>query len=329
MIHILIVEDNPGISSVMQELLEMEGYQVTAAANGHEALEVFNRVTPDLVVSDIMMPKMDGFALLEAVRAHPHGAGIPFLFLSARSEQAATSRARSLGADDYLFKPFAPEDLLIAVRAKLERRRALQLLDTRLAHVQTVRMLANAVEARESYTRGHVERVQQYALQLARALGWDAEALSLCEFGALLHDVGKLTVPRSILNKRRPLTYAEWELLRRHPETGRQMLEGVDHLRGAVPYVLHHHERWNGTGYPGRLAGEDIPREGRLLAIVDAYDAMTSNRPYRQAMPVERALEEIRKQSAIQFDPTMVEVFVQLQPLSPGALPAKLDDASL
>jgi putative two-component system response regulator len=329
MIHILIVEDNPGISSVMQELLEMEGYQVTSAANGLEALELLNRATPDLVVSDIMMPKMDGFALLEAVRARPNGAGIPFLFLSARSEQAATSRARSLGADDYLFKPFAPEDLLVAVRAKLNRRRALQLLDTRLAHVQTVRMLANAVEARESYTRGHVERVQQYALQLARALGWDAEALLLCEFGALLHDVGKLTVPRSILNKRRPLTYMEWELLRRHPETGRQMLEGVDHLRGAIPYVLHHHERWNGTGYPGRLAGQDIPREGRLLAIVDAYDAMTTNRPYRLAMPVEQALDEIRKQSGIQFDPAMVEVFIQLQPLSPGALPVKLDDVPL
>ncbi|MDW8328179.1 MAG: response regulator, partial [Anaerolineales bacterium] len=133
MTHILVVEDNPGIGSVMQELLEMEGYQVSLAANGLEALDVLNQTTPDLVVSDIMMPKMDGFALLEAVRARPNGAGIPFLFLSARSEQAATSRARSLGADDYLFKPFAPEDLLVAIRAKLDRRRALQLLDTRLA----------------------------------------------------------------------------------------------------------------------------------------------------------------------------------------------------
>lgn len=328
MIHILIVEDNPGISSVMQELLEMEGYQVTVAANGLEALEVFQQSAPDMVVSDIMMPKMDGFALLEAVRARPLGAGIPFLFLSARSEQAATSRARSLGADDYLFKPFAPEDLLVAVKAKLDRRRALQLLDTRLAHVQTVRMLANAVEAREGYTRGHVERVQHYALQLARALGWDSEALSLCEFGALLHDVGKLAVPRSILNKRRALTYAEWELLRRHPETGRQMLEGVDHLRGAIPYVLHHHERWNGTGYPGRLAGQGIPREGRLLAIVDAYDAMTTNRPYRPAKPVEQALDEIRKQSGAQFDPGMVEAFVQLQPLTSVVTPT-LNDVSL
>ncbi len=329
MAHILIVEDNPAISSVMQELLEMEGYRVTSAANGLEALVAFDQATPDLIVSDIMMPKMDGFTLLEAVRARPHGAGTPFLFLSARSEQAATLRARFLGADDYLFKPFAPEDLLVAVKAKLDRRRALQLLDTRLAHVQTVRMLANAVEARERYTRGHVERVQHYALQLARALGWEAEALSLCEFGALLHDVGKLAVPRSILNKRRPLTYSEWELLRRHPETGRQMLEGVDHLRGAIPYVLYHHERWNGTGYPARLAGLEIPREGRLLAIVDAYDAMTTNRPYRLAMPVDQALAEIRKQSGVQFDPAIVEVFVQLQPLKPAALPATLNDASL
>jgi HD-GYP domain-containing protein (c-di-GMP phosphodiesterase class II) len=135
-------------------------------------------------------------------------------------------------------------------------------------------------------------------------------------------------VPRSILNKRRPLTYSEWELLRRHPETGRQMLEGVDHLRGAVPYVLHHHERWNGRGYPGRLASQEIPREGRLLAIVDAYDAMTTNRPYRAAMPVEQALDEIRKQSGAQFDPAMVAVFVELQPMTLAAPPATLSDSA-
>ncbi len=313
MTHILIVEDNPSISTVMDELLTLEGYRVTSAANGVEALAAFERDLPDLIVSDIMMPRLDGFGLLEAVRAKPQGAGVPFLFLSARSEQAATSRARSLGADDYIFKPFAPEDLLVAVRAKLDRRRALQMLDTRLAHVQTVRMLANAVEAREGYTRGHVERVQHYALSLARALGWDAEALAMCEFGALLHDVGKLAVPRSILNKRRQLTYPEWAVLRRHPETGAQMLQGVDHLRDAVPYALHHHERWDGTGYPGRLAGAAIPREGRLLAIVDAFDAMTSNRPYRRAMGTVAALEEIRRLAGRQFDPEMAAVFEQLR----------------
>ncbi len=310
---ILFAEDNPDIMNVVAELLRAEGYHVTCAANGQEALEAFRREAPDLIVSDVMMPHLDGFGLLEAVRAHPHGTGVPFLFLSARSESAATTLARRLGADDYLFKPFAVDELLIAIRAKLDRRRALQHFDTHSAHLQTVIMLANTIEARESYTRGHVERVQTYALGLARALGWGRDALALCEVGALLHDIGKIAVSRSILNKRRKLLYREWATLRRHPQTGAQMLEGVDHLRPAIPYVLCHHEYWGGSGYPARLSGRAIPREGRLLAIVDAYDAMTSDRPYRRALPLEVVLREIRQHAGRQFDPEMAETFVALR----------------
>ena len=207
----------------------------------------------------------------------------------------------------------APEELLVAIRAKLDRRRALQVFDTRSAHLQTVSMLANVIEARESYTRGHVERVQSYALELARALGWDQEALAVCEYGALLHDIGKVRVPRAILNKRGPLLYPEWALLRRHPETGARMLGNIAHLQAALPYILSHHERWDGAGYPARLAGKDIPREGRLLAIVDAYDSMTSDRPYRRALPTAKALDEISRLRGAQFDPEMAEVFIFLR----------------
>jgi len=174
-------------------------------------------------------------------------------------------------------------------------------------------MLANTIEARESYTRGHVERVQHYALDLARALGWSNESLAVCEFGALLHDIGKVAVPRMILNKRRKLLYNEWQALRRHPQLGAHMLEGIDHLRAALPYVQAHHERWDGLGYPLGLAGTEIPREGRLLTIVDAFDAMTSDRPYRRAMSEEFALRELRRQAGLQFDPEMVEVFISLR----------------
>ncbi|MGH2523173.1 MAG: HD-GYP domain-containing protein, partial [Anaerolineales bacterium] len=241
------------------------------------------------------------------------GAAVPFVFLSARAEPEATSQARVLGADDYLFKPFAPDELSLAVRAKLDRRRAVQRVDTRAAHLQTVSMLANVIETRDRYTRGHVERVQQLALALARTLGWNNEALSVLEFGALLHDLGKILVPSDILNKPRRLVSAEWAILRRHPEIGAQMLAGVDHLRGAIPYVLYHHERWDGRGYPAALAQHDIPLEGRLLAIVDTYDAMTSDRAYRTAMSSEAALQEIRKRAGSQFDPEMAEVFIHLR----------------
>jgi len=296
----------------MREILESEGYRVTCAANGQEALEAFERETPDLILSDVMMPRMDGFALLEAVRAHPAGAAVPFLFLSARTERLATSTARILGADDYLFKPFEPSDLMDAVRSKLDRRRIVELFDTRSAHLQTVIMLANVVEARDRYTRGHIERVQTYAREMARLLGWGSEALAILEFGALLHDLGKIYIPRRILNKRKKLLYAEWALMKRHPEVGAQMLAGIDHLQATLPYVLYHHERWDGHGYPVRLGGTEIPQEGRLLAVVDTFDAMTSNRPYRRALTSEFTLNEILKRAGTQFDPTMVEVFLEL-----------------
>ena len=194
--HILLAEDNHDIIEVMREILEGEGYRVTCARNGAEAYRAFERETPDLIVSDVMMPQMDGFTLLRTVRAHAAGAAVPFLFLSARTEAAATTQARVLGADDYLFKPFDADDLSLAVRAKLARRRAVELFDTRAAHLQTVLMLANVIEARDGNTRGHVERVQRYALELARTLHWSEEALVVLEFGALLHDIGKILVPR-------------------------------------------------------------------------------------------------------------------------------------
>jgi putative two-component system response regulator len=310
--YILVAEDNFDIIEVMREVLETEGYRVICAQNGAEAYRAFQGETPDLIVSDVMMPQMDGFALLRSVRAHPAGAAVPFLFLSARTEGAATSQARTLGADDYLFKPFDADDLLLAVRAKLERRRAVEHFDTRAAHLQTVLMLANVIEARDPTTRGHVERVQQLTLELARALDWSPEALVVLEFGALLHDIGKILVPRSVLNKPGRLDPAEWELLKRHPEDGAQMLAGVDHLRGAVPYLLSHHERWDGSGYPRGLAGAAIPVEGRLLAVVDAYDAMTSRRPYQAPVSREIALAEIMQGRGHQFDPTIAEAFANL-----------------
>jgi putative two-component system response regulator len=311
--HILIAEDNSDIIEVMRDVLETEGYRVTCAPNGREALTAFEHEVPDLIVSDVMMPQLDGFGLLQAVRGHPAGAAVPFLFLSARTEAAATAQARRLGADDFLFKPFDADDLTLAVRAKLDRRRAVERFDTRAAHVQTVLMLANVVEARDGYTRGHVERVQRLGLELARTLAWPEESLAVLEFGALLHDLGKILVPRAILNKPDRLLPDEWEQLKRHPQDGAQMLAGVHHLRAAIPYLLHHHERWDGKGYPNGLAGTAIPIEGRLLAVVDAYDAMTSDRAYRAALTREEATAEIARGAGRQFDPVLAEAFVHLR----------------
>jgi len=258
------------------------------------------------------MPEMDGYVLLESIRLLPTGATIPFLFLSARTERADVSRARLLGADDYLFKPFDAQELVDAVRSRLDRRRIVEIFDTRAAHLQTVIMLANVIEMRDPYTAGHVERVRRLALNLAFALNWNNEDMVVLEFGAILHDIGKIIVPSQVLKKTGPLVPEEWKIMHEHPEAGAKMLKGVNHLRGAIPYVLYHHECWNGKGYPFGLAGEKIPREGRLLAIADAFDAMTTNRPYRVSMSLKEAFSEIEKMKGIFFDPRMAEEFIRI-----------------
>ena len=309
---ILIIEDDADLIGIMQDILEGDGHKVISAHSGPTALRLFEQEIPDLILSDIMIPDMDGFAVLEAVRAHPLGKVVPFLFVTARTERRDVGRARDLGADDYIAKPFGVDELRKAVRAKLERRRTIELFNTRTAHLQTVTMLANAIEARDKYTRGHVERVRGYALELGNALGWGDEALVFLEVGSLLHDIGKISVPETILNKTGPLVASEWVTMRQHPEVGARMLEGVDHLRSALPYVLYHHERWDGKGYPTGAAGKNIPIEGRLLGAVDAFDAMTTSRPYRNGLSHEAALTEIRRGMGSQFDPEMAEVFLSL-----------------
>ncbi len=311
MTKILLAEDDALLRDLIYNILALEGYEVFPAENGQQALDMFVSVKPDLIISDIMMPVMDGFELIEEVRALPLGVTVPFLFLSARTERADVKRARALGVDDYLFKPFDAWELIEAVRTRLDRRKIVKLFDTRAAHLQTVVMLANAIETRDPYTAGHVDRVRRLALSLAYALNWNTEDIVILEFGAILHDVGKIIVPRQILKKSEPLSDEEWKMIRGHPHIGAQMLDGVDHLRPAIPYLLYHHEWWNGKGYPYGLKGAAIPREGRLLAIVDAFDAMTSDRPYRPSVSVDEALTEMRKQSGVCFDPEMVDVFIQ------------------
>jgi putative two-component system response regulator len=308
---ILLVEDDAPLLEVMRCLLEAEGYEVSLAVNGKHALELFGTIRPNLVISDIMMPEMGGYELLESVRALQEGITVPFLFLSARTERSDVNRARSLGVDDYLFKPFEASELINAVRARLDRRRIVELFDTRSAHLQTVIMLANVIETRDPYTAGHLERVRRLALNMAFALNWNPEDIAILEFGAILHDIGKIVVPSQVLKKTGPLTKEEWILMRQHPEVGAKMLEGVDHLKAAIPYVLYHHEWWDGSGYPAGLVGEKIPLEGRLLAIVDAFDAMTTNRPYHTSMPVADALDELARFRGVYFDPDMVDAFIQ------------------
>jgi putative nucleotidyltransferase with HDIG domain len=195
----------------------------------------------------------------------------------------------------------------------------MEIFDTHQAHLQTIILLANLIEARDLYTRGHVERVQFNSMELGRALGWTSTALSALEYGALLHDIGKIIVPESILNKPSQLTSEEQDTIQKHAISGAHIIDGVSHLRDARPYILCHHEKWDGTGYPNGLKGFEIPVEGRLLAIVDVYDALTSDRPYHKGIPVPEAIKFLRNEAGKHFDPEMVEVFCKLHEQKTGS----------
>jgi putative two-component system response regulator len=313
MTKILLAEDNQIFREMERAILEINGYEVFAYPNGQLALEAFSTVSPDLIVSDINMPMLDGFGLLDAVRNLPNGAVVPFLFLSGQSEREDVTAARRLGADDLISKPFEPVDLITAIQSRLERRRTAELFDTHQAHLQTITLLANVIEARDPYTRGHVERVQKLALELGQALKWSVADLAALEYGALLHDIGKVTVPEVILNKPDQLTSEEFAAIRQHTLAGTTIINGVSHLSHARNYILYHHEKWDGTGYPEGLCGMKIPREGRLLAIVDVYDALTTDRSYHKAKPVREVLNLLRSEAGTHFDPEMVELFCKLQ----------------
>lgn len=303
---LLIVEDDPAMLVAFRDILEGSGYVVTTAANGKDALRLLQEVKPALIMSDIAMPGMDGIELYKAIRERPEGAAVPFIFVTARGTREDIFAAKALGVDDYITKPATRTELLTAVRARLQRSDELLLLQLKAV----LRAMANAIEARAGvYTLRHVEAVNAYAQSMALELGWDEFALEGLEFGAILHDVGKIGVPEKILSKDGPLDEAEWAEMRMHPVYGAHMIEGNPYLDSALPLVLHHHERWDGTGYPDGLAGEAIPIGARLLAVADTFHAMTSDRVYRPALAFDKAFEEILGQSGKQFDPKMVEAF--------------------
>ncbi len=310
---LLFVDDDAELTHILSEFFRQQNYRTAAAHTLKEAIQALRRETPALLIVDMRLPDGSGNDLIAYLRQQPEGEAVPVVVVSALADMPSIQTARRFGADEYLTKPFHPNDLLAIVQNSLQRRCAVEQLVTREAHLQTVTMLAKTIEARDAYTGGHVERVSTYARKLAEALGWSSEDLTLLEFGALLHDIGKITIPENILNKPGPLTPQERAIMREHPQRGAEILRHVSHLRPTIPYILYHHERWDGKGYPEGLRGEAIPREGRLLAIVDAYDAMTTRRPYRtQPLDKAAAAAEIARQAGTIFDPQMAKKFIEL-----------------
>jgi response regulator RpfG family c-di-GMP phosphodiesterase len=328
---VLIVDDDFAVRETLHEIFRAGGYRCRLAANGREAIEAFEVERPPLTVTDMKMPVMDGLEFLRRARALDADAIV--LILTGAPDVRTAVVSLTSGAYDFILKPVDPDALLEAAQRALEHRQSLRrrreqqaLLEQRVAETarelevavrcledasrSTLEALGSAIDARDVGTHAHSRRVCGYSLVIARVHGVPEGRLRDIEHGVLLHDIGKIGIPDAILLKPGPLTPAEWVVMRRHPEIGRRMIERIPFLRGAVPIVYHHHERWDGTGYPLGLRGEAIPLEARVFAVADAFDAMTFDRPYSRAISFEAARHEIHQYAGTQFDPAVVDTFL-------------------
>ena len=330
---ILIADDSAAIREVLSELLRQRGYQVLTASDGAEALQVLEAKPVDLILTDVRMPGMGGLNLLEKVRMKMPD--IPVVLLTAWPSVEVTVQALRLGARDFLTKPTSSRDLLQVVETQLrlrqfwlvERDRSglsqkhIQHYLGQLQAAQTdeiellfpvLQTLANVLDAREHETQSHSVRVSVYAEYLAEQMGTPAAELKIIRAGGLMHDIGKIGIPDSILLKRGPLTPEEWTVMKGHPEIGYGLLASVPGLQGAADIVLSHHERWDGKGYPRSLRGAAIPFGARVFALADTMDSMLSNRPYRKALTFGMVRSEVELNRSTQFDPEVAAAFLEI-----------------
>jgi response regulator RpfG family c-di-GMP phosphodiesterase len=342
----LVVDDEPRLRQVLARVMRADGFDCAEAANGTDALAALERDPAVLVLTDLRMPRMDGIELLRHVRARYPDTAVILVTAVADVDVAVSCLAS--GAMDYLTKPFHLEEVRARVAQALDKRRLVienrayrTQLEERVAaqarrleqlFVGSMQALAEALEVKDAYTRGHSVRVGRYAAGIARQLGLPPEVVEQVDLGGQVHDIGKIGVREAVLNKPGPLTDDEYRHIMTHPVLGWRILSP---LLGDTPRVLNvvrsHHERYDGRGVPDGLAGEAIPLEARIAAVADAFDAMTSGRPYRRIlrMPVETAVTELRNLRGVQFDPGMVDAFLAAVESGEIALPADPAPAAL
>jgi len=331
--HILVVDDEEAIREVVATMLESKGYTCTAVSNGRAAQDHVKRSTPDLVLSDMIMPEMDGIKLLDWLRQYDPE--IPVIMVTAIHDISTALEAIRRGAYDYILKPFEKDQLFLGVGRALQHRRLVtenrnyqrrleQEVEERTAKLRealalleqsyddTLEALGSALDLKDAETEGHCQRVTAFCISIAKAMQVPDQYLAVLARAAFLHDIGKMAIPDGILRKRGPLSEEEKRIMRTHCQIGYDMLIRIPFLRGAAEIVLAHQEFYDGSGYPRGLSGEDIPLGARIFAVADTLDAMISDRPYRKALPLSHARAEIQRCSGTQFDPRVVEVFLSI-----------------
>lgn len=307
--NILLVDDESTNLRVLKQVLQ-DDYRLTFAKSGQEALRLVQADRPDLILLDVMMPVMTGFETCERLKADPASRAIPVIFVTALKDAMDEAKGLELGAVDYITKPISPAVVKIRVKTHLSLVQADELKRTRL---EVIQRLGRASEYKDNETGLHVMRMSHYSQVLALAYGFSESLAEELLHAAPMHDLGKIGIPDEIMLKPGKLTAAEFEIMKTHPLIGAEIIGECDSslLNLAKTVALHHHEKWDGTGYPHGLKGEQIPVAARIVALADVFDALTTKRPYKEAWPLDKTLEYLKAQSGQHFEPKLVTLFIQ------------------
>lgn len=309
---ILLVDDEPNNLKLLQQILK-DQYQLIFAPNGEKALQAALAHHPDLILLDIMMPGMNGYQVCEQLKRSSQTEDIPVIFVTAMGELEDETNGFDAGAVDYIQKPVSGPIVLRRVQTHLSLVRAKDLEDLATA---SIRMLGEAGHYNDTDTGQHIWRMASYSAAIARAIGWPKHETEMLELAAPMHDTGKIGIPDSILKAPRKLTNEEWQIMKSHSTIGHEILSKSSNpiFKLAAQVANGHHEHWNGNGYPAGATGEEIPECARIVAVADVFDALTTKRPYKEAWPVEKALEVIKRDGGSHFDPRLSEVFINITP---------------
>jgi putative two-component system response regulator len=331
MSSVLIVDDDESMRTLLQRWMETDGYRVAVAANGLSAVEQVAAEPPDVVLLDAQMPTMDGFQVAESLKSTEHTRTVPIIMVTALDDPRSKLRALKAGVQEFLTKPVDRSELSLRVQNVLmlkeysnflanQNRILEQMVKERSRQVlasyrETITTLSRAAGYKDEETGAHVRRISFYTEDIALTLGMNPDFCETIHYASPMHDIGKIAIPDAILTKRGPLTNDEWEIMKSHAALGAQLLGTGDspYLRMGAEIALHHHERWDGSGYPGRLKGQRIPLSARIMNICDQYDALRSERPYKKALSHDAALDIITvgdgRTMPAHFDPDVLDAF--------------------
>jgi putative two-component system response regulator len=307
---VLVADDQAANRELLDELLSSEGFNVLTAADGAAALEHLNLVNIDLVLLDVMMPELNGFEVCAKIKANPETYLIPVVLVTALSDKQDRIEGIRAGADDFLTRPVDRTELLTRVRSLVKLKHRTDELERAESVLFT---LARSIEGKDPYTHGHCERLMNYSVSLGEHLGLIEEQITALRRAGIVHDIGKIAVPDAILLKPGKLTPEEWKLIQEHPVVGERICAPLKSFRAVLPIIRHHHEKFNGSGYPDGLRAEAIPVTARILQIVDVYDALTTVRPYKPAFSITDALQTMKEEVAKGWwDPQIFHEFERL-----------------